>query len=171
MEMFFLSYVNDASGCDDWRAKRGQEEPPHVRGQGQKPGGLHARSAADKRSYPTSEVRGRGREYQTAMAQEQLRGATPPPRSGWVAERRYPASEIRGSNQKSYPMSEVRGGDERSYPASEVRGRGREELPNAPSPRPRAAAGRSNPTPEAGAVAGRTNPTSKEPWLSGCRRA
>ena len=68
-------------------------------------------------------------------------------------------------------MSEVRGGDERSYPASEVRGRGWEELPNAPSPRPRAAAGRSNPTPEAGAVAGRTNPTSKEPWLSGCRRA
>ena len=87
MEMFFLSYVNDAGGCDDRRAKRGQEEPPHVRSQGQKPGGLHARRAEAKRSYPTSEVRGRGREYQTAMAQEQLRGATPRPRSGAEAAR------------------------------------------------------------------------------------
>ena len=136
MEMFFLSYVNDASGCDDWRAKRGQEEPPHVRGQGQKPGGLHARSAADKRSYPTSEVRGRGREYQTAMAQEQLRGATPPPRSGWVAERRYPASEIRG-------------GDERSYPASKVRGSGWEELPHTPKPKAWGGGQEKQPTPEA----------------------
>ena len=45
------------------RAKRGREEPPYVRGQGQKPGGPHARRAAAKRSYPTSEVRGSGREY------------------------------------------------------------------------------------------------------------
>ena len=35
------------------------------------------------------------------------------------------------------------------YPASEVRGGGWEEIPHGPSPRPRAAAGRSNPTPEA----------------------
>ena len=74
-----------------------------------------------KRSYPTSEVRGSGREYQTAMAQEWLREATPHPRSGGAAERRYPASEVRG-------------GDERSYPASEVRGSSREELPHAPKP-------------------------------------
>ena len=32
---------------------------------------------------------------------------------------------------------------------SEVRGGSREEIPHAPSPRPRAAAGRSSPTPEA----------------------
>ena len=38
-------------------------EPPHVRGQGQKSGGPHAQRAAAKRSYPTSEVRGSGREY------------------------------------------------------------------------------------------------------------
>ena len=35
---------------------------PHVRGQGQKLGGPHARRAAAKRSYPASEVRGGSRE-------------------------------------------------------------------------------------------------------------
>ena len=35
---------------------------PHVRGQGQKPGGLHAQEEAAKRSYPASEVRGSDRE-------------------------------------------------------------------------------------------------------------
>ena len=84
MEMFFLSYVNDAGGCDDRRAKHGQEEPPHVQGQGQKPGGPHAQRAEAKSSYPTSEVRGSSREYQTATGQERPRGATPRPRSGVV---------------------------------------------------------------------------------------
>ena len=99
------------------------------------------------------------------------RGATLHPRSGWVTERRYPASEVRGGDERSYPASEVRGRDESSYPvsevkggnersylASEVRGGCREEIPHAPSPRPMAAAWRSN-------------PTSKEPWLRGLRRA
>ena len=58
------------------------------------------------------------------MAQERPRGATPRPRSGDTAERRYPASEVRG-------------GDERSYPVSEVRSGGREELPHAPHARGR----------------------------------
>ena len=60
----------------------GQEEQPHARGQGQKPEGPHAQRAVAKRSYPTSNIRGSGREYQTATAQERLRGATPRPRSG-----------------------------------------------------------------------------------------
>ena len=81
--------------------KRSREEPPHVRGQGQKPGGPHARRVAAKRSYPTSEVRGGSREYQTATAQERPRGATPRPRSGGTAERSYPASEVRGSGRES----------------------------------------------------------------------
>ena len=34
----------------------------------------------------------------------------------------------------SYPASEVRGGDERSYPVSEVRGSSWEKLPHAPKP-------------------------------------
>ena len=33
---------------------------PHIRGQGQKPGGPHVLRAAAKRSYPTSEVRSSG---------------------------------------------------------------------------------------------------------------
>ena len=79
-------------------------------------------------------------------AQEWLRGATPCLRSGGAAERRYPASEVRGGDERSYPTSKVRGdsqeeiphalkpeargGDERSYPASEARGGGREDRPH-----------------------------------------
>ena len=70
--------------------KRGREKLPHVRGQGQKPGGPHAQGAAAKRSYPTSEVRGSGLECQAAMAQERPRGATPCLRSGEAAGRSYP---------------------------------------------------------------------------------
>ena len=98
--------------------------------------------SAAERSHPTSEVRGGGREYQPAMAQELPRGATLCPRSEGAAERRYPASEVRG-------------GDERSYPTSEVRGGSWEEIPHAPSPRPRAAAGRSNPTSKKPGLRGR----------------
>ena len=79
-----------------------------------------------ERSHPMSEDRGGGREYQPAMAQKLPRGATLCPRSEGAAERRYPASEVKG-------------GDERSYPTSEVRGGGQEELPYAPSLRPGAA--------------------------------
>ena len=50
--------------------------------QGQKLGGPHAWRAAAKRSYPTSEVRGSGRECQAVTVQEQPRGATPRPGSG-----------------------------------------------------------------------------------------
>ena len=86
------------------------------------------------RTNPTSEVRGSGRECQTAMAQERPRGATPLPRSEGAAERRYPASEVRGGN-------------ERSYPVSEAKGSGREEIPHVPSPKPGATDRRSYPTP------------------------
>ena len=44
--------------------KHGQEELPHIRGQGQKLGGPHTRRAVAKRSYPTSEARDGGREEQ-----------------------------------------------------------------------------------------------------------
>ena len=95
---------------------------------------------AAKRSYPTSEVRGSGREYQTATAQERRRGATPRPRSGGAAERRYPASEVRGGDERSYPASEVRGGGREEIPhvpKPEARGDGWEELPHAPMPEAR----------------------------------
>ena len=89
-----------ASCCDlgsDPCTKHGRKELPHVRGQGQKPGGPHARRAAAKRSYSTSEVRGSGRECQAVMAQERPRGATLILRPRTVAERSHPASEARGS--------------------------------------------------------------------------
>ena len=100
----------EGSKESDRRTKRGQEELSHVRGQGQKTGGPHAQRAVAMRSYPTSEVRGSGRECQIAKAQDRQRGATPRPRSGGAAERRYPESEVRGSDERSYPASEVRGG-------------------------------------------------------------
>ena len=39
--------------------------------------------------------------------------------------------------ERSYPTSEVRGSDERSYVVSKFRGRGREEIPHAPKPEAR----------------------------------
>ena len=89
-------------GCDQ-RTKHGREKRPHVRGQGQKPRGPHARRAAAKRSYPTSEVRGGGRECQAATAQERPRGATPCPRSRAAAGRSYPASEVKGGGWEDEP--------------------------------------------------------------------
>ena len=77
-----------------------------------------------KWSYPTSEVRGSSQEYQTEMAQELPRGATPRPRSGGAAERRYPASEVRGGGREEIPYA----------PKPEARGSGQEELPHAPTP-------------------------------------
>ena len=81
--------------------KHRREEPPHVWGQGQKPGGAHARRAAAKRSYPTSEVKGSGREYQTVTAQERPRGATALLRSGAAAGRSYPTPQGRGQGGRA----------------------------------------------------------------------
>ena len=83
---------------------------------------------------------------------------------GWRREE-LPVSEVRGCDERSYPASEVRGGYQKSYPMSKVRGHSQEEIPYTPSPRrgamggrsypmplsprPRAAAMKSNPTPEA----------------------
>ena len=60
---------------------------------------------------------GSSREYQTATVQEWLRGATPPPRSEGAAERRYPATEVRGGD-KSYPESEAKGDGWKEHPMS-----------------------------------------------------
>ena len=52
------------------------------------------------RSYPTSEVRGGGREElpHAGGQGQQLRGATPRPRSGVAAERSNPMSKVRGGS-------------------------------------------------------------------------
>ena len=60
------------------------------------------------------------------------RGVTSRPRSGAAAERRYPASEVRG-------------GDERSYPASKARGGRQEELPHALKPEAKGGGGQEQP--------------------------
>ena len=110
-----------AGGCD-WRTKHGGKEIPHVRGQGQKPGGPHARRAAAKRSYPTSEVRGSGQECQAPTAQN--------------GQEELPKSEVRGSWPGATPCLRSGAAVERSYPTP-------------PRPRQGAAAGRSYPKPEA----------------------
>ena len=56
-------------------------------------------SAAE--SYPTSEVRDSCPECQAATAQEQQGGATPHPRSGVAAKRRYPVSEASGGQEET----------------------------------------------------------------------
>ena len=61
--LFILTKPKRGGGCDR-RTKRGGEELSHIQGQGQKPGGPHAWRVAAKRSYPTSEARGGGREDQ-----------------------------------------------------------------------------------------------------------
>ena len=50
-------------GCNQY-TKCSREELPHVQGQGQKQRGPHAQRAVAKRSYPTPEARGSGREEQ-----------------------------------------------------------------------------------------------------------
>ena len=115
---FALTGALSAGGCAR-RAKCGREKPPHVRGQGQKPGGPHARRAAAKRSYPTSEVRGSCQEYQTAMVQERLRGATPRLRSGgrWRGDSQHPRSGAAAGRRCPHtPKPEARGGSREEQP-------------------------------------------------------
>ena len=114
----------------------GQEELPHVRGQGQRlrvPGCDGARTA--KKSYPSL-------------------------RSEAVARRSYPTSKVRGSGRKELPHAPTpprpRPGAEaeRSYPTPKARGGGPEELPHAPTPEARGS-GRKNQPHVQGEVAAR----------------
>ena len=96
--------------------------------------------SAAERSYPTSEVRGSGRECQAAMAQERPRGATqvrgqwrpggdtPRLRSGVAAEKSYPVSEARGGGREELPRVQGRGAWE-SHLAPEARGGSQEAQP------------------------------------------
>ena len=83
-----------------------------------------------------SEVRGSGREYQTATAQEGRRGATPRPRSGVADGRRYPmplSPRPGAMGRRSYSMPPcLRPGAvaRRSNPMPKARGGGREDQPH-----------------------------------------
>ena len=72
-----------------------------------------------ERSYPTSEVRGSGRDCQAVMGQEWPGGATPHPRSGAAAKRSYPASEVWGGSQDcqaATAQEQLRGATRRPRP-------------------------------------------------------
>ena len=115
---------------------------------------------AAKRSYPTSKVRGSGREYQTVTVQEQPRRVTPHPRSGGAAERRYPASEVRGNRREELPHApkpQARGG-RGAMPCPRPGAVAGRTYPMPPRPRPGVAAGRSHPTPEARGGSGEDQP-------------
>ena len=107
------------SGAEAGRTPRpkggGQEELPHVRGQGQRPRVPGCDSAGTaERSYPVSKVRGATRgDTQRPRSGAATRGVTPRLRSGAATWRRYPR------------------------PKAEARGNGREELPHAPTPEAR----------------------------------
>ena len=72
-----------------------------------------------KRSYPTSEVRGSGRECQAATAQEWLRGAIPHLRLGAAAGRSNPASRS-GVAGMSHLAPEASGGSQEEQPHVQV---------------------------------------------------
>ena len=96
-----------------------------------------------ERSYPMSKVRGRSLEDPMPEGRRP-RGVTPRPRSGSVAE----SARLRGPRNGGEELSKsgVRGVAERRYPANEVRGGGQEELPHALKPEVRVGGGRTNPT-------------------------
>ena len=90
---------------------------------------------AANRSYPTSEVRGCGRECQAATTQERQRGAKPRPRPGVVAGS-YTTSEERwlrfaGGLRGATPRSRSGGTVVRTYPSSKIRSSSSlEEIPH-----------------------------------------
>ena len=91
--------------------KHGQEELPHVQGQGQQPRVPGCDGAGtDERSYPTSKVRGRRREELPSVWGQgrQPRGATPRPRPGVAAGRSNATPRPGTVARRSNPMSKER---------------------------------------------------------------
>ena len=118
----------------------GQEELPHIRGQGQRPRVSDCDSAGTaERSYPTSKVGGGDERSYPALEVRggSLGGAIPRPRSG-------------GGRQEELPrvggQGRWLGGATPRWRSGAAAGR---RYPTPLSPRPRAAVGRSNPTTEA----------------------
>ena len=102
----------------------GQEELPHVRGQGQLPRVPDCDGTGTaERSYPASEITG-----------EWLRGVTPHPRSG---------AATRGVTPR--PRSGWQPGGDTPCPKPEARGSGREELPHVLKPEAKGGGGEEQP--------------------------
>ena len=90
-----------------------------------------------------AEVRDSGRECQAATAQERLRGATPPPRSGAMARRRYPIPEARDGGRGSHPEPKAKGGCQEEQPHAP--GQGQRPGGSTPPPRSRGCLGTGGP--------------------------
>ena len=118
-------HLTEAQAAVTSALKLGQEEVPHIQGQGQWPKGATPAQGQGRQpggGYPY--VRGEGRQPKRATQHPRSggcagaggpRGATPRSRSGGVALRRYPLSKVRSSScalleqlVKRYPTSKVR---------------------------------------------------------------
>ena len=112
--MFFINIDSAQTRVAAMAYKCGREELPHVRGQGQKPGGPHALRAAAKRSYPTSVIRG----------------------SGWEELPHTPKPKATGGSRADVPHAptpEATGGGREDQPHAQGQGR----RPGGPTPHPR----------------------------------
>ena len=99
-----------------------------------------------------SEVRGRSQEDPTPEGQRP-RGATPRPRSGLVAERSYPVSEVSGGREETSRVRGQVGGQEELH---HVQGQWR---PGGDTPRPRSGRpGEATSCPRPGALTLRSHP-------------
>ena len=96
-----------------------------------KPGGPHARRAAAKRSYPTSEVRGSGQECQAATAREWPRRATQVRGQG---RRLRGATQDRGQGRRLGGATQDHASGSCQEELPHVRGQG--WRPGGPTPRP-----------------------------------
>ena len=117
-----MAFPFSGGSCESRHTKRGREEPPQVRGQGQQPrvpgcegtgtvrgATLRARSVAAGGSYTASKVRGSGREETTCVrGQGRPRGDTPRRRSG-VAGRSHLATQAKGSDPEEPPRARGQG--------------------------------------------------------------
>ena len=85
--------------------KLGREQPPLSQGQRRQPKVPGCSTGVAARSYPTSEVRGGGRdELPHSRGQRlRLRQGTTLPRSGAVVKRTYLMLEVRGGDQEEQP--------------------------------------------------------------------
>ena len=92
-----------------------------------------------ERSYPTSKVRGRGREDPMPEGRRP-RGVTPRPRSGAAAQSARLRRRRNGSEELPHVRSRGWGGGQEEIPHAlkpEARGGGQEELPHTPTPEAR----------------------------------
>ena len=147
--------------------KHGQEELPHVQGQGQQPRVPGCNSAGTaKRSYPASEVSGGWEELLGIRGQGQWPGGATPRSRSVAARRTHPKSEVRGGGQEELPR--VRG---QWWPGRDtLRPRpGAVALRSLPEPEARGGSWEEPPTPEARASGWEEQP--KERWLCRHRRA